>query len=64
MTLRRVRFEGLPRAGSIAIDAGSNSFCTLSDQRGYARRDAFCDVGAVEASGAPLPDDVFADGFE
>ena len=64
VTLRRVRFEGLPRPGNIAVDAGSNSFCTLSDQRGYAGSDAFCDVGAVEASGAPFLGDVFADGFE
>jgi subtilisin-like proprotein convertase family protein len=54
----------LPRSGSLAIDEGSNATCPALDQRGYARGDAFCDIGAVEADGTPSSIDVFADGFE
>jgi hypothetical protein len=34
-------------AGSPAINAGDNSGCPLTDQRGY-NRDASCDIGAYE----------------
>jgi subtilisin-like proprotein convertase family protein len=54
----------LPQAPSIAIDAGFNFACTALDQRGFARTDALCDVGAVEVSGQLPPDPVFANGFE
>jgi predicted outer membrane repeat protein len=54
----------LPGRGSIAIDEGTNSLCPFVDQRGYARSDGTCDVGAVEVSGTPITPEVFADGFE
>jgi predicted outer membrane repeat protein len=45
----------LPLAGSPAIDAGDDSLCPPTDQRGYARPDhgkvygiAVCDIGSVE----------------
>jgi hypothetical protein len=44
--------------------AGANLSCVDPDQRGYVRTDAQCDRGAVEASGQPLPDEIFSDGFE
>ena len=37
--------------GSPAIDAGNNSACPATDQRGIARDDGACDVGAYEADG-------------
>ncbi len=46
--------------GSFAIDAGLNVSCQPTDQRGFPRDDATCDVGAYEA-GAEV---IFADGFE
>lgn len=49
-----------PLAGSPAIDAG-NVFCLSDDQRGFARADGFCDIGAVEVGAI---DTLFADGFE
>lgn len=54
----------LPVAPSIAIDAAQQLACTALDQRGYQRTDAICDRGSVEASGQPVPDAVFANGFE
>jgi predicted outer membrane repeat protein len=54
----------VPLVPSIAIDAGNPGACSALDQRGYQRTDAQCDVGAVEASGIPRPDSVFANGFE
>jgi predicted outer membrane repeat protein len=54
----------MPAAPSIAIDAASNLGCPLTDQRGYVRVDATCDIGAVEAGGLPPTTSVFADGFE
>lgn len=35
--------------GSVAIDAGDNTPCPPVDQRGIARRDGHCDIGAYEA---------------
>jgi len=35
-------------AGSPAIDAGDNAVCPPADQRGSARSDGACDVGAFE----------------
>lgn len=54
-TLTRV-----PSPGSPAIDAG-NVFCPGTDQRGFARTDSLCDIGAVEVGAT---DTLFADGFE
>ncbi len=50
----------LPLAGSPAIDAG-NLFCPGTDQRGFARTDGLCDIGAIEVGAT---DTLFADGFE
>jgi len=45
----------LPGAGSSAIDAGNNSTCTNTDQRGVPRpQGAVCDIGAVEVAAASL----------
>ena len=33
---------------SLAIDRADNSSCPLNDQRGEARNDGSCDIGAVE----------------
>ena len=52
----------LPQTGSAAINAGSNSVCTVLDQRGYVRIDGACDSGAVEAGA--LDDVIFRDGFD
>jgi CSLREA domain-containing protein len=52
----------LPLAGSALIDTGWHYVCTGLDQRGYARVDAGCDVGAVEASA--IDDVLFRDGFD
>lgn len=44
----------IPQAGSPALDAGQNSSCLATDQRGYTRpvakvgATALCDIGAVE----------------
>lgn len=38
----------LPTFDSIAIDAGDNTTCIATDQRGEVRDDLNCDVGAVE----------------
>ncbi len=38
----------LPAANSIVIDAGDNATCIAADQRGEARDDLNCDIGAVE----------------
>lgn len=54
----------MPLVPSVAIDAGSNLACSVFDQRGYQRTDAVCDIGSTEASGVPLPDLLFADGYE
>ncbi len=49
----------LPQVGSPVIDAGDNTDCgtgltITTDQRGGARNDGLCDIGAVEGSD-PLP---------
>ncbi len=45
----------LPGAGSSAIDAGNNSTCAITDQRGVPRpQGAVCDIGAVEVAAASL----------
>ncbi|QBB70974.1 hypothetical protein ELE36_11785 [Pseudolysobacter antarcticus] len=45
----------LPGAGSSAIDAGDNSSCASTDQRGVPRpQGAVCDIGAVEVAAASL----------
>ena len=49
----------LPNVGSPVIDAGDNTNCgagltITTDQRGGARNDGMCDIGAVEGS-EPLP---------
>jgi hypothetical protein len=54
----------LPGPRSIAIDEGTNTYCPTADQRGFLRTDATCDVGAVEAAGAPATAALFANGFE
>ena len=42
-------------AGSPALDAGDNSVCPTTDQRGVPRpQGAACDIGAFEAAGADL----------
>ena len=54
----------LPAIGSSAIDAGDSTAgtCPTVDQRGLARSDGHCDIGAVERQS---PEDViFRDGFE
>ncbi len=38
---------GIP-ATSAAVNAGSNSACPATDQRGFLRNDGFCDIGAFE----------------
>ena len=42
------------QTGSIAINQGDNSTCPQTDQRGFTRPDAFCDMGAYEAMAVPL----------
>ncbi len=42
-------------AGSPAIDSGQNGECPATDQRGFARADGQCDVGAYEVGAAPGP---------
>jgi CSLREA domain-containing protein len=41
--------------GSVAIDAGDNTVCPATDQRGQARNDLQCDVGAYELKYADSP---------
>jgi hypothetical protein len=43
------------QGGSPAINGGTNSGCPLTDQRGYGRTDAACDIGAVEYGAAQGP---------
>lgn len=51
----------LPAAGSAAVDAGTNTGCPATDQRGIERpQGPQCDIGAVEVA----VDVIFADGFE
>lgn len=52
----------LPGTGSIAINQGSETFCSTTDQRHYARTDALCDIGAVEVGA--IADVLFRSGFE
>lgn len=40
-------------AGSRAINAGDDGQCPATDQRGYARSDGQCDIGAYEAGAQP-----------
>jgi hypothetical protein len=54
----------VPQLPSIAIDAAVTASSSSLDKRGYQRTDAQCDVGSVEAGGIPVPDGIFADGFE
>lgn len=54
----------LPAVPSVTIDVAQQIACTLLDQRGYQRSDGSCDIGAVEVGGQPVPDTVFANGFE
>jgi len=51
-----------PDIGSAAIDSGDNSNCPPADQRGFARSDGHCDIGAVERQSQE--DVIFADSFE
>lgn len=41
------------QVGSPAINNGSNTTCNSIDQRGYARTDGLCDIGALEANSIP-----------
>lgn len=51
----------LPGVGSPAINAGNDTTCEGTDQRGVTRpQNGQCDIGAVEI----LPDSIFANGFE
>lgn len=52
----------LPGAGSIAVDLGGANNCAPTDQRGYARIDGLCDIGAVEVGA--IPDALFGHGFD
>lgn len=54
----------LPQTPSVALDGGNILACTFVplDQRGYARTDNRCDIGAVEVGG--VADRLFADDFE
>lgn len=52
----------LPGPASIAINQGSELYCLATDQRHFARTDAFCDVGAVEVGA--IADKIFQSGFE
>ncbi|MFK7956877.1 MAG: choice-of-anchor Q domain-containing protein [Lysobacterales bacterium] len=47
---------------SPAINAGDSN-CAPTDQRGFARDDGQCDIGAFEFGGT-TPDQIFGDGFE
>jgi uncharacterized repeat protein (TIGR01451 family) len=40
----------LPQAGSPAINGGDNASCPTTDQRGFARPVAVCDIGSVETT--------------
>ncbi len=40
--------------GSSAIDAGNDTFCPATDQRGIFRHGAHCDIGAFESQGFTL----------
>jgi predicted outer membrane repeat protein len=52
----------LPGTGSAAIDAGTNTGCPATDQRGIARPQGLrCDIGAVEVVAY---DRIFADNFD
>lgn len=45
----------LPGEGSVALDAGDDTTCASTDQRGVVRLFfAPCDIGAVEAGGLPI----------
>lgn len=50
-------------AGSVALGAALDALCATEDQRG-AIRDTDCESGAFEATNAPVPPRLFADGFE
>jgi len=70
--LGNLTFNGGPtntialQPGSPAINALNAAGCTgiPIDQRGFARPNSGCDVGAYEVGGAPLPDALFNSGFE
>jgi hypothetical protein len=48
-------------AGSPALDAGNNSTCLATDQRGVTRpQGPACDIGAFEAFVPPTPEDQIA----
>lgn len=53
----------MPQPGSPAIDGANALTCPQSDQRGYQRAGARCDIGAAESGGTPRPVAVFKDGF-
>lgn len=46
----------VPQGGSPAINAGSNTGCPATDQRGFPRPIGTCDLGAVETGGGILAD--------
>jgi len=48
--------------GSPAIDAGTDSGCPATDQRGVARSDGTCDIGAVEYSPVTVSGNAQQDG--
>ncbi len=52
-----------PAAGSIVLGAALDALCAAEDQRGVIR-DTDCESGAFEATDAPVPPRLFADGFE
>jgi len=52
----------LPGAKGSAVNNGSASGCPPTDQRGIARTDGQCDIGAVEWQ--PSDDRIFADSFD
>ena len=48
----------LPQAGSPVLDAGDNTNCPATDQRGANRDDGACDIGAVEGTVSLIPPSV------
>ncbi len=48
----------LPQAGSPVLDAGDNTNCPATDQRGANRDDGACDIGSVEGTVSLIPPSV------